>query len=301
MSDFRRLPNLAALRAFEAAARHGNFSRAAEEIHVTHGAISHQVRALEEELGVALFIRNGKRISVTPEGERFATTLRNALGEIAAAADALRPEAGRQRLTVTSLPSFAARWLSPRLGHFIEQHPGLEVILQSSNHLTDFIRESVDVGVRFGKGSYAGLASEKVMDDYYYPVASPKYNGGKLPRTPRELARGVLLRGDMEPWTPWFRAAGVDAPEPSGGLMFQDASMLMRAAAGGHGIALARHTIALTEIASGELVRLFDVVVKCADSYYLVCPPQSLQKPQVQAFRSWLLDELQELKALPPV
>ncbi len=292
MADFRRLPNLAALRAFEAAARHGNFSRAAEEIHVTHGAISHQVRALEEELGVALFARHGKRIAITPEGERFAATLRSALGDIAAAAAALKADARHQRLTVTALPSFAARWLSPRMGQFIEQHPGLEVMLQSSSQLTDFVRESVDIGIRFGKGHYPGLAVEKIMDDYYYPVASPRFHRGKLPRTPEKLAESLLLRCEMEPWTPWFRAAGLDALEPTGGLVFQDSSMLVRAAAEGHGIALARHAIAMSEIASGELVRLSDVAVKCPHSYFLVCPPEALKKPQVQAFRTWLLDEI---------
>lgn len=297
MADLRRLPNLAALRAFEAAARHENFSRAAEEIHVTHGAISHQVRALEEELGVALFARHGKRIAITPEGERFAAILRRALGDIASAAAALRDGGKQQRLTITALPSFAARWLSPRLGRFIEQHPELEVMLQSSNHLTDFVRESVDVGIRFGRGNYAGLSVEKLMDDYYYPVASPRFNGGKLPKTPVSLAASTLLRCEGEPWSPWFRAAGIDFPEPGGGLVFQDSSMLVRAAAEGHGIALARHVIALTELASGELVRLSEVAIKCPHSYYLVCPPEALHKPQVQAFRRWLFDEAAKLAA----
>lgn len=298
MADFRRLPNLAALRAFEAAARHGNFSRAAEEIHVTHGAISHQVRALEEELGVDLFTRHGKRIAVTPEGERFANTLRKALTEIAAAAAALQADARQSRLTVTSLPSFAGRWLSPRLGNFIERHPDMEVMLQSSNHLTDFVRESVDIAIRFGRGNYPGLATEKVMDDYYYPVASPRFNGGKLPRTPQGLAKHSLLRCEMEPWTPWFREAGLDFLEPTGGLVFQDSSMLVRAAVEGHGIALARHVLAASDIESGALVRLFDVAVKCPQSYYLVCPPEALKKPQVQAFREWLLEEVGSQRAV---
>lgn len=292
MADFRRLPNLAALRAFEAAARHGNFSRAAEEIHVTHGAISHQVRALEEELGAALFARHGKRIAITPEGERFAIALRKALTDIAAAAAALQADGKQKRLTVTALPSFAARWLSPRLGHFIEQHPDMEVMLQSSGHLTDFVRESVDVGIRFGRGNYPGLAVEKIMDDYYYPVASPRFNGGKLPRTPEKLVKHSLLRCELEPWTPWFGAAGLDFLEPTGGLVFQDSSMLVRAAVEGHGIALARHVIAASDIESGALVRLFDIAIRCPQSYYLVCPPEALKKPQVQAFRAWLLAEL---------
>lgn len=291
MADFRRLPNLAALRAFEAAARHGNFSRAAEEIHVTHGAISHQVRALEEELGVPLFTRHGKRIAITPEGERFAATLRRALTDISVAAAVLQADARQKRLTITALPSFAARWLSPRLGRFIEQHPDMEVMLQSSNQLTDFARESVDVGIRFGHGVYPGLTVEKIMDDYYYPVASPRFNRGRFPRTPDELAQHTLLRCHMEPWTPWFEAAGLDLPEPSGGLVFQDSSMLVRAAVEGHGIALARHALAASDIESGDLVRLFEIAVRCSQSYYLVCPAEALQKPQVQAFRNWIQEE----------
>lgn len=294
MADLRRLPNLTALRAFEAAARHQNFSRAAEEIHVTHGAISHQVRALEEELGVALFARHGKRIAITAEGERFALTLRKALTEIATAAESLKSGARQKRLKITSLPSFAARWLSPRLGRFIEQHPDTEVMLQASSQLTDLVRESVDVGIRFGRGNYPGLTAEKLADDFYYPVASPRFNRGKLPRTPNKLAQNTLLRCETEPWTPWFRAAGLDLLEPTGGLVFQDSSMLVRAAVEGHGIALARHVLARGELASGELVRLFDVQVKCPYAYYLVCPPESLQKPQVQAFRTWLLEELRK-------
>ncbi|NEX61395.1 transcriptional regulator GcvA [Noviherbaspirillum galbum] len=294
MADLRKLPNLAALRAFEAAARHQNFSRAAEEIHVTHGAISHQVRALEEELGVALFARHGKRIAITLEGERFAATLRKALTDIATAAESIRADTRQKRLTITALPSFAARWLSPRIGNFIENHTGLEVMLQSSGALTDFVREGVDVGIRFGGGNYPGLLVEKLTDDYYYPVASPRFNGGKLPRTPQKLAQSLLLRCEGEPWTPWFREAGLDLDEPAGGLVFQDSSMLVRAAAEGHGIALARHVIALNELASGELVRVSDVQVRCPQSYYLVCPPEAMRKPQVQAFRAWLMEELQK-------
>lgn len=294
MADLRRLPNLAALRAFEAAARHENFSRAAEEIHVTHGAISHQVRALEEELGVMLFARHGKRIVITPEGARFAVTVRKALTEIASAAATLQADAKQVRLTVTALPSFAARWLSPRLGSFIEQYPDMEVMLQSSNHLTDFVRESVDIGIRFGPGNYPGLAVEKLMDDYYYPVASPRFNGGRLPQSPQKLTQKSLLRCEGEPWTPWFHAAGLDMPEPTGGLVFQDSSMLVRAAVEGNGIALARHVIVASDIESGDLVRLFDVAVLCPHSYYLACPPDALRKPQVQAFRNWILAEVRK-------
>ncbi len=296
MADFRKLPNLTALRAFEAAARHQNFSRAAEEIHVTHGAISHQVRALEEELGVQLFVRLGKRISLTGHGQQFANALRKSLLDIASATDAVKSSDEYRRLTISSLSSFAARWLSPRIGSFIEQYPDIEVRLQSSTNLTDFAREEVDVAIRFGPGNYPGLAEELLMGDYYYPAASPRFNGGNLPTTPQDLARGGLLRCEMEPWLPWFRAAQIDLPEPTTGIIFQDATMLLRAAVDGQGIALVRHAMATADILSGELIRLFDVTVKCPSSYYFVCPPGSLQKSQVQAFRGWLFAEVDKWK-----
>jgi LysR family glycine cleavage system transcriptional activator len=298
MADFRRLPNLAALRAFEAAARHQNFSRAAEEIHVTHGAISHQVRSLEEDLGIALFTRHGKRLTVTPEGERFAATIRKSLIDIAEAADAIKSSASHKRLTITTLPSFAARWLAPRLGKFIDLHPDTEVVLQSSGHLADFYREAVDVGIRFGAGHYPGLAVEKLMGDYYFVAASPNYKGGKLPASPHELGAYTLLRSDDdERWSPWFQVAGVNLPEPTGGVQFQDLSMLVRLATSGDGVALVRHVVAAQEIKSGELVQLFDVTMQSEFAYYFVCTPHALQKPQVQAFRTWLREEIAQFKS----
>ncbi|MES2018380.1 MAG: transcriptional regulator GcvA [Pseudomonadota bacterium] len=286
-----QLPNFSALRAFEAAARHQNFSRAAEELHLTHGAISHQVRALEQELGVLLFIRNGRHVKVTADGLRLAQSVGRAFAEIAAAADALRPSRHSTRLTVSSIPSFAARWLAPRLGRFIELHPDTEVLLQASGQLQDLVKDEVDVGIRFGRGHYPGLVVERLMGDIYYPVASPRYRGGRLPCTPEELAGANLLRSE-EPWLPWFQAAGLALAEPKGGVLFQDLSMLIRSAVDGDGVALVRNVVAMQEVAAGELVRLFDIAIDSPDDYYFVCPPGALNKPQVQAFRSWLKAEI---------
>lgn len=296
MADLRRLPNLAALRAFEAAARHENFSRAAEEIHVTHGAISHQVRGLEEELGVALFVRRGKRLAITPEGRYFADAVAKSLLDIAHAAQAIQASARQKRVTISAMPSFASRWLAHRLGKFIDLHPDIEVILQSSGQLVDLTREPIDIGIRFGSGNYPGLIVDKLMGDYYYPVVSPHYNGGRLPATPQDLEKCALLRAEEEPWLPWFRLAGVDLPEPTGGLQIEDSSMMMRAVAAGDGVALSRHVIALQEIASGEVVRLFDVSLKCPSSYYVACTPAALLKPEVRAFRTWLFAEVEKFK-----
>lgn len=291
MTDLRRLPNLVALRAFEAAARHQNFSRAADETHVTHGAVSHQVRALEQDLGVALFTRHGKRLTITPQGVRFAQVVRHALQDIADATQELREETRQKRLTVSAIPSFAARWLAPRLGKFIDQNPDTELVLQSSGQLHDLARDGIDVGIRFGQGQYPGLVVERLMGDYYYPVASPGYNQGRLPTSPQQLKPAQLLRSD-EPWLPWFQAANLKLAEPTGGLRFQDLSLLIRSAMDGDGIALVRHVVVTQEIAAGELVRLFDVAVKSPWDYYLACPPQALHKPQVQAFRQWLREEI---------
>ncbi len=198
---------------------------------------------------------------------------------------------GVQRLSVTAIPSFAARWLAPRLGQFIEQHPNIEVILQASGQLQDLVREGIDVGIRFGRGKYPGLDVERLIGEIYYPVVSPRYRGGQLPAYPQDLAHATLLRSN-EPLLPWFRAAGLALPEPSGGVMFEDLSMLIRSAVDGDGVALVRHVVAMQEIASGQLVRLFDIATPCPDDYYLVSPPGALQKPQVRAFRTWLKAEI---------
>jgi len=291
-----KLPNFSALRAFEAAARHENFSRAADELHLTHGAISHQVRKLEDELGLALFVRNGRHVSVTPAGRQFALVLGKAYADIAAAVQALRPPSGSTRLTITSIPSFAARWLAPRLGRFIERHPDIEVVLQTNGALQDLAGEGIDVGIRFGRGHYPGLLVTPLMGDAYYPVASPHYRHGDLPATPADLAHANLLRS-IEPWQPWLQAAGLALPEPTGGVMYEDLSLLIRSAIDGDGVALVRHVVVLQEVAEGRLLRLFDTLAPSPDAYYLVSPPGAAARAPVQAFRAWMLGEVTRFQA----
>ena len=151
--------------------------------------------------------------------------------------------------------------------------------------------DGIDVGIRFGRGNYPGMVVERLMGDVYYPVASPRYRGGELPSEPGQLPRHTLLRS-VEPWSPWLRAAGLEMAEPSGGVMFEDLSMLIRSAADGNGVALVRHVVAMQEIASGQLVRLFDIATPCPDEYFFVAPAGLAGKPQVVAFRNWLLEEI---------
>src|SRR4051812_46558215 len=179
----RRLPPLAALRPFEAAARLESFTRAADELHLTHGAVSHQVRALEAHLGVPLFARHGKRVALTIAGKGFAERVRAALGEIAQAADALRVRRD-DRLSVSVLPSFASRWLMPRLIRFMDANPELEVNVTATTALADFAADEIDVAIRFGGGPWPPLVCEQFLDDEYFPVTSPRFNKGKLPKKP---------------------------------------------------------------------------------------------------------------------
>ena len=286
---FARLPPLSALRAVEAAARLGSFSGAADEIHVTHGAVSHQVKAMEAFLGVSLFVRNGRRVALTGEGRAFADRIRAALRDISDAAETISRRDRDNRLTVSMLPSFAARWLMPRLGRFMEKYPHIAVNVHASLALVSFARDEVDVAVRFGRGGWPNVHAEKLMGDERFPVASPRFNRGRLPRRPANLAQYRLLRTDDEPWVPWFKAAGVQFPEPKGPI-FNDAALMVHAAIDGRGIALARRSIVEDALAAGDLVRLFDIAIQTEESYYLVCP-EGNPPDKVLAFREWILAE----------
>ncbi|HVW51625.1 MAG TPA: transcriptional regulator GcvA [Trinickia sp.] len=298
--DLRQLPALNALKTFEAAARHESFSRAADELFVTHGAVSHQIRALEDALGTPLFLRDGKRVRLTDAGCRYAKDVRSALMSLADATRAVREGQRARRLVVSSMSSFSARWMTPRIGRFIERHPELDLELLSTNALTDFTRDDVDVAIRFGPGGYADLHTERLLDEVAFPVCAPTYNPGALPKTPAELAASPrLLRSDDQMWSAWFKAAGLTGmSEPRRGVMYQDSSNLLQAAIDGQGIALVRRSIATHELAAGRLVRLFDIDAPSPSAYWFVCPPPLLSSARVQAFRTWLLEELERFRAL---
>jgi LysR family glycine cleavage system transcriptional activator len=289
----RRLPPLSALRPFEAAARLESFTKAAAELHLTHGAVSHQVRALEEHLGTPLFARHGKRVALTAAGRTFAERVRAALGEIAQAADALRARRD-DRLSVSVLPSFASRWLMPRLIRFMDANPGIEVNVIATTTLADFVADEVDLAIRFGGGPWAPFACEMFLEDEYFPVASPAFQRGKLPRSPRDLLTIGIIREDRDYWRDWFAAAGVPMEDARAarGPIFNDSTYALQAAARGEGIALARRSIAAEDLERGTLKRLFDVAVPSRERYWFVSPKETAELPKVKAFRDWVKDEL---------
>ena len=221
-----------ALRALEAAARTGSLTRAAESLSVTHGAISHQIKALEALVGVPLIERAGRGMRMTDDGERLATRVRAALADVA---DALREVSERnnpRQLRVSVTPSFAARWLLPRLGKFLARHRDIDLDVRSSNALVDFRRDDTDIAIRHGFGGWPDVHAEHILSDAYFPVCSPRL-APKLPRSPAELARYTLLRSDDEWWKPWFDAVGLDWAEPARGPIFNDSALMLQAAVEG--------------------------------------------------------------------
>ena len=273
------------------AAGSGRRASASEARHV--GAVSHQVRALEEHLGTPLFTRHGKRVTLTAAGRVFGGRVRAALQEIAQAADALRARRDN-RLTVSVLPSFASRWLMPRLIRFMDAHPKIEVNVIASTALADFTNDEVDVAIRFGKGPWPPHMCEEFLDDEYFPVASPAKNRGKLPKNPRELLRVGIIREDRDYWPAWFEAAGIPMEEAvaARGPIFNDSTYALQSAARGEGIALARRSIVTEDLERGTLKRLFAIAVPSRERYWFVSPRETADTPKVKAFRAWVKKEL---------
>jgi LysR family transcriptional regulator, glycine cleavage system transcriptional activator len=300
------LPPLAALRAFEAAARHLSFTRAADELHVTQTAISHQIRGLEERLGVRLFRRLSRGLVLTDEAQRYLPAVRDAFARLEAATAELLARRASGTLTASVVPSFAAKWLVPRLGRFRAANPDIDLRISTSQHLVDFAREDVDIGLRMGRGHYPGLRVDRLFGETLVPVCSPALLEGEPPlRRPQDLKHHVLLHEDDETgWRLWLELAGVEDVDVSHGLTFTDAAMGVQAAAEGQGVALARTALAAWDIAAGRLVRPFDVSMPHDLAYYLVCPEASAERPRIAAVRAWLLAEAaryqQELAELAP-
>lgn len=297
-----RLPPLSALRVFETAARHLNFSRAAEELAITHSAVSHQIKALDAHLGVALFRRSGRAMLLTGEGQLLYAHVREAFAHLQKGVAELKPDVRRATLTVSVLPGFAARWLVPRLPDFYRRHPELDVNLRATVKLTDFGREDVDLAVRFGLGQWPGLVAEKLLDEEFFPVCSPRYQDGKLPSTPEELLSCVLLHDIDEPydiykesWEEWFRAVGLKTAAIPAGPGFSESNLLLKAAVGGQGVALALGTLVQAELKSGELVQCHPSL-NARRAYYLVHPEQDPLPLKVEAFKAWLKEEIQPAK-----
>jgi len=291
----RRLPPLNALRAFEAAARHLNFSRAADELSVTPGAVSQQIQNLEDYVGAALFKRTPKGLLLTDAAQTALPALREAFDRLAEAASLLTAAVDGRRLTLTAPPSFAAKWLVPRLGAFEQAHPQVDVWLSAGIELVDLTAGEVDVAIRYGAGRYPGLEVRRLMNETVIPVISPELLKEQALGSPEDLKNHVLLHDgspDLDDscpdWSMWLAARGVRGVEGMRGPRFNQSSLVIEAAANGRGVALAKLTLAQADLDAGRLVAPLQIATAVDFAYYLVHPKAKGRLPQVKAFISWI-------------
>jgi LysR family glycine cleavage system transcriptional activator len=293
-----RLPSLNGLRAFEAAARHLSFTNAAAELNVTQTAISHQIRRLEEELGVRLFVRQNRALALTPEAAQYLPGVRAAFNDLRFATDRLLHKDNENVLTVSTLASLAAKWLLPRLPVFQEAHPGIDVRITTSTTLVDFKSGGVDAAIRYGRGHWPGLRADWLMADELFPVCSPALITGSRPlRCPEDLAHQTLLHtsaGYNDDWRLWLTAAGLP-PDISKhpGLTFDLILVTVQAAIDGLGVAMGRTSYVEADIAKGRLVVPFKIALPADAGFYLVSPEARADSPKLSAFRHWLVASLQ--------
>jgi LysR family transcriptional regulator, glycine cleavage system transcriptional activator len=289
-----RLPSLNGLRAFEAAARHLSFTLAASELNVTQTAISHQIRRLEEELGIRLFVRQNRALALTAEARDYLPGVRAAFNDLRLATDRLLRKDDDKVLTVSTLASLAAKWLLPRLTDFQEHHPGIDVRITTSTSLVDFQRDNVDAAIRYGRGQWPGLRADWLMADELFPVCSPSLLRGDKPlRCPEDLKSHMLLHtsnANSDDWRLWLTAAGLPADiarQP--GITFDMIFMTIQAAIDGIGVAMGRTSYVQDDIAKGRLVVPFKIALPADAGFYLVSPEGRREAPQLTAFRDWMI------------
>jgi LysR family glycine cleavage system transcriptional activator len=285
---------LTALPAFDAAARHLSFTKAAAELSVTHGAISRAVRNLEERLGTLLFERGTRSVQLTPAGVAYAAEIGMALDRVAAATIAATASRSSGILNVSTSDGFAGRWLVPRLHRFHRANPDIDVRLSTSGTFADFIRDGIDIAIRFGSGGYEGVVSEFLSGEDVSPVCSPELLEGEHPlRTPEDLRHHRLIHDNFRiDWATWLQAACVSDVNADGGVRFDSAAYAVEAAIHGEGVLLGRSALVSADVAAGRLVRPFDLALKSRWSYYVVYPDGALRQRKVRTFRDWIFAEM---------
>ncbi|RUV70677.1 MAG: transcriptional regulator GcvA [Mesorhizobium sp.] len=290
----RRLPPLTTLPAFDAAARHLSFTKAAAELNLTHGAISRAVRNLEERLGIRLFERGTRSVRLTPAGAAYAAEIGAALDRIGAATIVATAPRSAGVLTVSTSDGFAGRWLVPRLYRFHRENRDVDVRLSTSGVLADFIRDGIDIAIRYGAGGYEGVVSELLAEEEVSPVCSPELLKGEHPlRSPSDLKYHTLIHDNFRiDWATWLQHAGVDGINPNSGVSFDSATYAVEAAVHSEGVLLGRSALVSADLAAGRLVRPFGLALKSRSKYYVVYPDGALRQRKVKAFRDWLFSEM---------
>lgn len=294
-----RLPPLSALRAFEVAGRRLSFTKAAEELFVTQAAVSHQIKALEEFLELKLFKRYNRRLELTEAGRAYLPSVQEAFETVRIATRQLRPGRESGHLKISTLSSFATRWLIPRLGRFQEIHPEIDPMISTSQRLAEIGPDAFDVAIRCGLGIYPDLHVVPLMQDAAFPVCSPRLAAALPMDEPEDLRQHTLIHDfsvtrdeDGPDWRQWLKHAGVRGAETSKGPAYNDTGMTIQAAIAGQGVALGRRSLVNDEIKAGHLICPFGPEIATRYSYYFVSTPAAAERPVVQAFLAWLQAEL---------
>lgn len=291
-----RLP-LNGLRCFEAAARHMSFKLAASELFVTPAAVSQQIKSLETELGCSLFVRRPRALELTAEGARLAPVVRDAFSRLLAAVNDVKEREEGRPLTVSVLPSFAVKWLIPRLSRFRMRYPEIDVRIAAEDRKADFVTDGVDVALRLGDGNYDDLHVEMIMTERIYPVCSPEV-AARPPglHKPEDLKHYPLLHDVNtfagESWDIFLDHFGVEGVDLRRGAFFTQMDMVLQAAVEGQGVALARSQLVTDDLRAGRLIRPFEVETPAPLAYYFVCREEALRSNKVAVFRDWVLDEV---------
>lgn len=293
-----RLPPLNALKCFEAAARQQSFSKAADELHVTQSAVSHQIRQLEQWFGVTLFDRQGRQTLPTPEGRELAASLEEAFGQMASACQRIAKNDGRTTLTIASIPSVATIWLIPRLPAFLAANPSINIRLIHAFHDQPVDFADVDLAITYGNWDEAPAGAVRLMSGVSVPVCSPLYLDQQGPLDePADLLRTTLLHDeDRKGWRNWFKAAGVKVKDAQPGPIFEGFNLLHSAILAGQGVGLAPRLLLRRDLQAGRLVSLFDVEVLLERAYYMTAPqvPRPSRAAEAETVKSWLLAETAE-------
>ncbi|QUM83486.1 MULTISPECIES: transcriptional regulator GcvA [unclassified Moritella] len=292
----RRLPPLNSLRVFEAAARHSSFTRASEELYVTQAAVSHQIKALEEYLGIKLFRRQNRALFLTEEGQSYFLDIKDTFTSLIDATERLLARGAKGSLTVSLQPSFAIQWLVPRLSLFSELYPDIDVRIKAVDMDDGSLTDDVDVAIYYGRGKWKDLHAQKLHTEYLVPVCSPLLlNGVKPLRTPDDLKLHTLLHDtSRRDWTAWFKQGNIIGVNVNQGPIFSHTSMVLQAAIHGQGVALGHSVLAQPEIDAGRLVRPFTDVLVSKSAYYVVCREEQDELGKIVAFRDWMLSLVEE-------
>jgi LysR family glycine cleavage system transcriptional activator len=288
----RRLPPLNSLKSFEAAGRLLSFTRAANELSVTQAAVSHQIKVIEDFLGFSLFIRYPRKLALTEQGRLLLPEVIEAFDKVSNAIGAISQEPSSKMISVRLAPSFAAKWLSPRLKYFWLQHPEIDLCLYHAHPAVEFDREQIDIAVTYGKGDWPGVVADPILSLDFYPVCTPAFMSNDRPLSNINNLRyySLLHDANYECWSDWLKLAGLEQINANKGTIIDDTNVLIQAAVDGQGVALGSSTFVQDLLDSGKLIKPFDITLLNEFAYYVVCPEAHLKNPSVQAFKDWLLD-----------